>query len=476
MIAAMSSGGTVTLTGRDLDLESLVRVARAGAHVTVGDEALDRMGAARALAERAITEGAAAYGVTTGVGVRKTARVERDGHDRLLLDQHLVGQGEPAPRDVVRATALRVANALAAATTAARPETAVLLVAALNDDRLPAVRTLGSIGQADLAPLADLAAGVVGDRSLERGEAIALLNQNAFATAWGALALADALTLLAAADVACGLSYAALPANRSVLRPSALAARPSPGLTTVAQRLAALLEGCEATAASLQDPLSFRTAPQLHGSARDAFAFVRQQVELELNAAQSNPFVSLDEEAVFSVGAFEAAPLALALDVARLALAPVLSSSCERAVKLLQARVTGLPEGLGARAGLAESALSEVGIAVQAFASEARLLAQPVSLELVSTTQADGIEDRMTMAPLAARRLAEMASLGSRVVACEAFLAAQACDLRGARLGPGVARAYDTVRSVAPFVGEGDRFPDLEPLVAVVRSGLLGAP
>ena len=73
-----------------------------------------------------------------------------------------------------------------------------------------------------------------------------------------------------------------------------------------------------------------------------------------------------------------------------------MTSAAERTLKLLQASHTGLPEGLGERAGLPESALSELGIAMQAIVAEARLLAQPVSLELVSTTQAEGIEDRTT--------------------------------------------------------------------------------
>jgi histidine ammonia-lyase len=123
---------------------------------------------------------------------------------------------------------------------------------------------------------------------------------------------------------------------------------------------------------------------------------------------------------------------------------------------------------------MAESALSEFGIAVQAIAVEARLLAQPVSFELVSTTQAEGIEDRMTMAPLAARRLEAMVELGARVVSIELMFAAQACDLRGARLGVGTARLRDTVRRFVPFLGEGDVPPDLEPLVDEIRSGRLG--
>ena len=154
---------------------------------------------------------------------------------------------------------------------------------------------------------------------------------------------------------------------------------------------------------------------------------------------------------MISVGNFEMQPLATALDIARLALAPMISTAAERAVKLLQRNLTGLTEGLGARPALAESALSEYGIAIQAIAVEARLLAQPVSFELVSTTQAEGIEDRMTMAPLAARRLEEMVGLGARVASIELMLAAQACDLRGAtargRHGP-PARQRSALRPV----------------------------
>jgi len=38
--------------------------------------------------------------------------------------------------------------------------------------------------------------------------------------------------------------------------------------------------------------------------------------------------------------------------------------------------------------------------------AEARLLAQPVSFEIASSSAAEGIEDRATMLPLGARRLA----------------------------------------------------------------------
>ena len=247
-----------------------------------------------------------------------------------------------------------------------------------------------------------------------------------------------------------------------------------PGLAATLARLAHLLAGGAPEPRALQDPLSFRTLPQVHGATRDALVFVSGQVAVELNAAQSNPLVDVEDATILSVGNFEALPLAGALDIARLALAPALTSACERALKLLQSSVTGLPEGLGERSGLAESALSEHGIAIQALAAEARLLAAPVSFEVVSTTQAEGIEDRMSMAPLAARRLAEMCELGAGIVAVELLLAAQACDLRVPIMGAGTSAALRAVRARVPFVAEGDVLPDLDPLIALVRSGGLG--
>jgi histidine ammonia-lyase len=462
---------TVVLNGRTLALDDVVAVARGDAIVEVAEDAIAGMQMARATAERALTAGESVYGLTTGVGVRKTARVESDAHDRLLVRQHLIGQGPAAPRDVVRATALCLLNGLARGTTPARPELALHVAARLNDDRLPSIRVLGSVGQADLAQMADLADGILDGFQAAPGEAIALLNRNAFSTGWGALAVADAVALVDALDVTGALDFEAFGANRTVLDPVVATTRTSPGLSATLERLSALLEGGVAEPRNLQDPLSFRTLPQVHGATRDALAFVRAAVESELNASQSNPLVVAEEDRIVSVGCFEAVALATALDLARLTLAPALSSAAERSLKLLQASQSGLAEGLAVRPGLAESALSELGIALQAIAAEARLLAPPVSLELVSTTQAEGIEDRTTMAPLGARRLAEMVDLGARIAALGLLIAAQACDLRGTQLGTGTHRAHALVRRVVPFMDESDPLPDIEPLVALVHDG-----
>ena len=473
---------TVVLDGESLTLDEVVRVARGHERVELTPEARGRMTEARAIVAEALERGEPVYGLNTGVGMRKKFRVEPgelERFNRMLVLNHRTGQGPDAPPDVVRATMLRLSNSFAKGTPGARPELADRVVAALNDDVRPKVRTLGSLGQADLPAMADLASGLLPDFPLEAREGLALLNSNAFSTGQAALAVADVERLLDALDVAGALDLEAFAANLSVLHPAVAAVRPYPGLRFTLERLRTLLEGSylwEPDAArNLQDPLTFRCIPQLHGAARDALSFVRGQLAIELNAAQENPLLVFGERRFVSVGNFEVLPLSSALDFLRLALAPVLTSAGERALKLLQAPLTGLPEGLAVRSGLAEDSLSEFGVPAQALAAEARLLAQPVSYELVSSTHAEGIEDRMTMAPLAARRTAEMASLGERVVAIELVVAAQAVDLRRPpRLGAGTGRSLALVRERIAFSGEGEPIPqDLEPVVELIQSGAL---
>jgi histidine ammonia-lyase len=476
---------TVELTGFSLTPAELLRVARGREPVRLADDVPARMQAGHDVVTRALARGDTVYGLTTGVGVRRRIAVgaaQTSDHNRRLLLDHRVAQGAAAPPDAVRAQAAVLANAFARGTAGVRPELVERIVAALNEDRLPAVRLLGSLGQSDLPANADLAAGVVGDFPLDGKEGLALLDHNAFSTALAALALADASTLQDTLDVLAALDLEAFAANLTVLHPAIASARPSPALRDTLERLRSLLAGShlwtDGAARNLQDPLTFRTVPQVHAAARETLGFAGGRLELELNASQENPIVVLEEDRLVSVGNFDAVGLAAALDFVRIALAPVLTAASERTVKLLQAPLSGLPEGLAHEAGLAAGSLSELGVPVQALAAEARLLAQPVSVETASTSHHEGIEDRITLAPLSARRLAEQVVLGGRVAAIELVVAAQAVDLRGTpELGAATGAAYRRVRELVPRPGPGDPPPpDLEPLRELVASGELAFP
>jgi histidine ammonia-lyase len=288
--------------------------------------------------------------------------------------------------------------------------------------------------------------------------------------------VADVHTFADALDVAAALDFEALRGNVSVLHPAVGEARPDDGTReTLARLRAALAESAlwdDGAPRFLQDPLSFRCIPQLHGALRTALAYAGAQLDVELNAHQGNPLVVVTEDAIISVGNFDSAQLAASLDLLRIALAPVLTAAVERTLKLISPRFSGLTEGLTAVEGTWEDGLSELGVAAQAIVAEARLLAQPVSFELASTLQESGVEDRTALTSLGARRLSEMLDLGARVVAIELVVAAQAVDLREKpKLGVGTAATHAFVREHVPFLDSPDRMPlPLETLATTIRS------
>ena len=472
---------TVVLTGDALTLDEVVRVAREREHVELHADTRERMAAARAVVEAHLEAGTPVYGMTTGVAARKRHPVppeKQDEHNRLLIEDLLVGQGPAASEDVVRATILRLVNGFARGTSGMRPLIADRLVETLNDGTYPSVTILGSVGMADLAQMAELARGVFGDLPLAPKDAISLVDNDAFSTALAALAIHDYGRLLDAFDVAGALDLEAFAANLTILHAAVGRERPYAGLQTTLERLRGLLEGSylwrDGAARNLQDPLSFRCLPQVHGAAREALTYAEHQLAIELNGSQENPLVVLEESTIVSVGNFDVLVLASALDFLRIALAPVVTAACERLVKLMQAPFSGLPEGLAHAPDSSPAPFPQLSYIAAALTGEARLLAQPVSFELPTTTIAEGIEDRMTFAPLAARRLAEMVSLGERMAALELVVAVRAIELRSPEhLGAGTAEVAAQVRErLRPQASAGGRL-DVEPIVELVHSGAL---
>ena len=473
---------TVLLTGRDLTVGQVAAVARRGERVELDAAARERMVAAHALAQRVFESGVPTYGLTTGYGVQKRVAVTAEDvsrFNRSQIQDHRAGQGPPATDDIVRAAMLCLANLFAGGTTVVRPELADVIVEALNADRHPIVRLHGSIGVSDLSAMADLAHGIIGEMDLRAGEGLALLNNSAFGTATAALALHDAERLLDAADVAGALAMEGFGANLSVLHPGVEEVRPHASFAATLARTRRLLAGSylweEGSARNLQDPLTFRSTVAVQAVGREALEHALGVHGVELNAAQGNPLVDVAAGEIVSVSSYESLPLAATLDYVRVALASVLTAASERAVKLLDTPWSGLPTGLSFDRDRPDMGLSIHAITAQSLAAEASLLAQPVSYTVVSTSGAEGIEDRATLLPLSARRLAAMVDLGEGVVAIEALVAVQAIDLRGrGPLGRGTAAAHALVREkISPEAGSGGVPADPGLLRGLIRSGAL---
>ena len=143
--------GTVTLTGDDLSIEEVVRVARRGARVEISREALDRVRRARDVVDRVLQRGDLVYGMNTGVGSLSRYRVPFENLEQFsvrLVTRHTTHQGAELHTSVVRAMMATRTNGMAKGGVGVRVELIQAFLDALNTGLDPVVRTGGSVGQA----------------------------------------------------------------------------------------------------------------------------------------------------------------------------------------------------------------------------------------------------------------------------------------------------------------------------------------
>jgi len=501
-VALISTDESVVLDGDGLTVDHVLAVARRRATVELDEAALVRVRAAREVVDRVLASGESVYGLNTGLGSLARHRIpleEIGAFSFATVADQVSSYGRPLATDVVRAMMVSRANGMLKAGVGVRRELIELLVTLLNLGIHPVVRMVGSVGQGDLSEMADIGkvligrgwaeydgATLAGEEALARAglapvmlgpkEALGLISANGVTMGRGSLVLVDAADLIDSMQIAAALSFEAFAANLSVIHPAAGRARPHSGLQTAMARLRELLEDSElwrpGAARNLQDPLSIRCVPQTHGAVYDALSVARGVMEIELNSAADNPLVLVEEGAIVSVGNFDVTSLAMAFDHLRLGIAHAAQVANERVQKLLWHHFSGLPTGLAQQEG-PTGGLRPLGRSFAALASEARFLANPVSLDYRGQL-AEGIEDHASMAPLAVSTTSSLVSLLHRMVGLELIIAAQAIDVRAgpARLGAGTARAHSVVREYAgTLTDETEWNADIEGLARLVGGG-----
>jgi histidine ammonia-lyase len=499
----------IRLTGHDLSIADVVGVARGHTPVALDRQAERRIADAAKLVAELAAGDAPVYGVNTGFGDLSTMRIpaaELRALQRNLVRSHAAGVGDPLPVDVVRAILLLRANTLASGRSGVRMEVLELLLGMLDSGVHPVIPMHGSVGASgDLAPLAHAALVLIGEGeafvgdkrmsgadALKRAglkaielapkEGVALINGTQVMTAIGCLALHDAEILATTADIVGALSAEALRATDAAWDEALNAARPHPGQGIVASNLRALMSGSPNVQSHkvgdprVQDPYSIRCMPQVHGASRDALAYARRTLEIEINAVTDNPLVFAEERRIVSGGNFHGQPVAIALDLATIAAAELADISEARVERLTNGHTSGLPPFLTSAAGT-NSGFMVAQYTAAALVTENRLRAFPASVHSVPTSA--GMEDHVSMGVHAAHKLAAVVRNARDVLAIEALCAAQGLDLLSARVAPGTEEARRVIREHVPVLA-GDRAlsPDIaaisdvigrEQLVAAVR-------
>ncbi|GAA3289918.1 HAL/PAL/TAL family ammonia-lyase [Streptomyces cinereospinus] len=503
---------TVKIDGRSLTLDDIGAVARSqGAHVECTTEARQAMTASRELKTRLIATGDPIYGVTTGFGDSANRQISPDkaaALQRNMILYHLNGTGPPAPDEVVRATLLIRANCLARGNSGVRPQIAEKLLELLRHDVLPVVPERGSVGASgDLVPLCYVASALIGEGEvhhrgalrrtgdvfadlgltavdLEAKDGLALINGTSFSAAYAVLAARDAHRIAALADLCTALASEALLGNRGHYAAFIHDQRPHPGQRTSARHISTLLEGSELSRPhsqivgaagsldgqgyavlhrSIQDRYSLRCAPHVNGVLRSTLSWVDDWLATEVNASTDNPLFDAADGTVHSGGNFYAGHVAQAMDALKVAVANV-ADLLDRQLELLvdEKFNNGLTPNLIPRftgesweAGL-HHGFKGMQIAASALTAEALGVSSPASVHSRSTEAHN--QDKVSLAPIAARQARSVVELAEEVAAIHLLAACQALDLRGpARMSPRTRAVHRVVREAVPFLDRDQR-------------------
>ncbi|WP_374946752.1 aromatic amino acid lyase [Agreia sp.] len=446
------------LAGQPITVDDVVAVAD-GASVDLAPAVVRTIARSRRIVESAQASGSPVYGLNTHLGAGRDTVVAADeiaAFQNRVIDNHRGSIGDPLAEHEVRALVFARVVGFSLGGSGVRPELADAYARLLDGGPLPEVYTTGSVGASDLALLAEVAARVRETLPFAAGEALAALSANSYSIGVGALAVAELRALVGEADAVAALSLEALGAVGSggSLSPfdERVHSRRSTGqqqtALAVRSRLTGGLLNDAERASSVQDPLSFRTVPQVHGALRDRTALAAGLIEAELNAPGDNPLVvpglDDDEGVLLSNGNFEPLGLVLALESLRVALTHVAAIS-ERRTAALSSLATPLRRaGRNAVPGL-------TWYAAAATLAEVRHLANPVS---TSATTLSEVEDQASFAPLAVRLLQRQIELCRQIFAVEALHAAEL--LRSLETAPTLGRgtrdlAADLVRRIGEF-------------------------
>jgi len=494
-----------------------------------------RVEQSRRCLEDLMATGATIYGVNTGFGKLSSQRIEPDALLALqenLLRSHAVGMGDLLPIGISRLSlALRIAS-LCAGYSGVTIDLVQSLIEMFNRGITPAIPEQGSVGASgDLAPLAHMALVLMGEgqafivdhkapetpdvvvaRSSDRvttatsrdkarakakplganaalrqaglkpyrlqaKEGLSLINGTQISTAILADALVRSRNLIKIADIAGAVTVEATRSSIKPFDPRIQAVRPHPGQSQSAANLRSLLAESEiipshAGCAKVQDAYSMRCMPQVHGTCRDAVAYIVGIVEREMNSATDNPLVFSDTHEVISGGNFHAQPIALASDHLAAAVADLSSISERRVENLVNPDLSGLPGFLTPHPGL-NSGMMLVQVLAAALVSENKALCFPASVDSIPTSA--NREDHVSMSTAAARKCRSVVANATRVLACELLCAAQGLEfVLPLRPGRGALAAYEHIRKhVQPLSRDRILHRDLEAIEQLIGDGSL---
>ncbi|MGP7816949.1 HAL/PAL/TAL family ammonia-lyase [Niallia sp. 01092] len=490
----------VTLGG-SLTIEEFIAVARFGADIEFSVDYCNRVKKSRQLVENWIKEDRVIYGVNTGFGALSQEFISSEETAQLqknILLSHATSVGEPLAEEDVRATMLMVLQNLGQGYSGVRLETLEMYRQFLNLRLTPWSPREGSVGY--LSPEAHMALVLIGEGKayvngelmqasealdkvgiapivLSAKEGLALISGTTTSTGIGALALYDMLKAVTAADIIGTMSLEVLKGTIRAFDERLMSVRPHQEQRDTAKNIRNMLDDSMIAKKyinyRLQDALSLRAIPQLHGAAKKTLHDALKTFEIEINSCTDNPILWPDEEGIGAISGCncDSSYVGIELDSMCIAATAIGKMSERRNNRLINGQFSEYPSFLIQKTGL-NSGLMIPQYTQAGLLNDMKILSHPATVDTIPTS-ADQ-EDYVAMGYNAAKKAREIAKKLEYVLAIELLSIYSAHQFIDNGLLPGSASnaVLDFIsRSVPKMEEDIYLYPHIETLKEFIHSG-----
>ncbi|WP_164667513.1 histidine ammonia-lyase [Virgibacillus doumboii] len=471
----------IILTEEKLSLEKVRRIVCDNEQIALSQEAEEKVSANRETVETLLNEKKTMYGINTGFGKFSDVVIEEDDLEDLqlnLIHSHACGVGDPFSEKISRAMLLLRANALIKGYSGVRPALIKQFIELLNAGIHPVVPQQGSLGASgDLAPLSHLALALLGEGevfyngkrmetanaltdagikplTLQPKEGLALINGTQAMTAVGTIAFLELEKLLQQSELISAMTLEGLNGIIDAFDHDVHRVRGHQEQIDVAARMRSVLHDSQLITKQgeirVQDAYSLRCIPQVMGASWQTFNYVKEKLEIEINAVTDNPLIFSEQDKVISGGNFHGQPIAFTMDFLKLGIAETANIAERRIERLVNPQLNDLPPFLSPNPGL-ESGAMIMQYSAASLVSENKTLAHPASVDSIPSSANQ--EDHVSMGTIAARHALQMLQNTRQVVAIELICAMQAVEYRGIeKMATTTSEFYKKARSIVQSI------------------------
>lgn len=440
-------------------LDDFINIARNNYKLELSDNYKNRVEKNREILEKFVEENRIIYGVTTGFGenVHKTIDIE-DAKilQKNIINSHATSIGDPLKEDEVRAVMLMILLNSGSGYSGVRLETLERYKDFLNLNIYPFAPKEGSVGYLSIE--AHIARAVVGDGKIIEGgkekdakevlkrlglgnyelsykEGLSLVSGTTSVTGLGALATYDILKAIKTADIISAFTLENLKGNLSAYDDRVMKIRNQKYQVETAKNIRNILNDSgilEKSDKNLQDALSLRCVPQLHGACKNTVYDAIKVLENEINAATDNPII-YNEDEVISNGNPDSAYVGLEMDSVSIAATMVAKMSERRTNRLVDGNLSGLPWFLNENPGL-NSGLMIVQYTQAGILNDMKTLSSPAVVDNIPTC--GNQEDYVAMGYNASKKALKIAEYLEYILAIELLSNMQAYYINGGKKSP----------------------------------------